>query len=657
MLQRLGMRTPSFLGQGNTEPIFGLTDPATLSSLFKDQERRIKLLRDLTSCLGIRKGLVIKFKLNIRPSETAPRETVFVTCGLTTAMDRGGHENAVEGAQHRRWMASEREEGKVDKMDISKAQTEWAKRGLPTGDKYCSEVQFIKTSIDLFRNPSMQHIWTRKGDTLHQRDRDYGDFIWFKAPAPYDGPPPAELGNIQDDAYDVEMLDLPNSSYGSEDLGVMGCEDYILGTNEQRHRLDRAQRTADMRRTTFRHLYGNPKEAALYCSGDAALPETAHQFLKAAWITGIEAAFESNDIILAKFLDLIENMDVPINSEYNQSLQGLCIAAEIYESVPGATLSLEVIDEPLWKAKWIPKRDKSQINDKVLVWAKWRAPKIQRADAFSCIAFFESGSYNIDPEGLTSVMAVSSGDSIYVTAALINDPHEASGSTEIRRIIGNVGNPGIAMLVPPANPRIRKSVRAKYWLVKHDEFDGNLTDEFSKTQMDLSFTGWEQSINIGSSGSCDVATYFLETLVRVVDAGEWVADLDILTALGSDLMHRCKCSCGFDGTKSPKVQSNLSSDISGTKNSTEQLNDRNATPATLVPFKLVSMDTWEELLQRPEDRAVVRAHGNWIARLAATSLSIGCKFHTYVLPDKATKICWSCLSRMPAIQENGVLIL
>ncbi|KAH8587294.1 hypothetical protein B0O99DRAFT_465452, partial [Bisporella sp. PMI_857] len=238
--------------------------------------------------------------------------------------------------------------------------------------------------------------------------------------------------------------------------------------------------------------------------------------------------------------------------------------------VPGATLSLEVINEPLWKAKWIPKGDKSQINDKALVWAKWCAPKIQRADAFSCIAFFESGSYNIDPEGLTSVMAVSSGDSIYATAALISDPYEASGTTEIRRIIGNVGNPGIAML--------------------HDEFDNNLTDEFSKTQMDLSFTGWEQSINIGPSGSCDVTAYFLETLVRVVDAGEWVADLDILTALG--------------------IQSNLPSDISGTNNSTEQFSDRNATPPTPAPFKLVSMDTWEELLQRPEDRAVVRAHGN-----------------------------------------------
>jgi len=58
---------------------------------------------------------------------------------------------------------------------------------------------------------------------------------------------------------------------------------------------------------------------------------------------------------------------------------------------------------------------------------------------------YESGRLHIGPEELEEVMAMSS----------LCDPSEVPAPYEVRRVIGNVGGAGIAMLIPPEDPRVR----------------------------------------------------------------------------------------------------------------------------------------------------------------------------------------------------------
>lgn len=51
----------------------------------------------------------------------------------------------------------------------------------------------------------------------------------------------------------------------------------------------------------------------------------------------------------------------------------------------------------------------------------------------------ELGSWNTDPKGLRSVMAMSSGNSIFVANQVLQDPYKEDQAFGIRRIIGNVG--------------------------------------------------------------------------------------------------------------------------------------------------------------------------------------------------------------------------
>ena len=48
---------------------------------------------------------------------------------------------------------------------------------------------------------------------------------------------------------------------------------------------------------------------------------------------------------------------------------------------------------------------------------------------------FESGTCNIDPDTLSEVFAMSSGNSLYVASALLYDPFQQPGCAEIRRVV------------------------------------------------------------------------------------------------------------------------------------------------------------------------------------------------------------------------------
>ena len=231
---------------------------------------------------------------------------------------------------------------------------------------------------------------------------------------------------------------------------------------------------------------------------------------------------------------------------------------------------------------------------------------------------FESGLYDLDPHTLSNVMAVSSRDSIFVAAPLLCDPFEEPHDQEIRRVLGNIGKPGIALLVPPHAPRIKPPDKKNWNLINLHDYDGE-EDYFSNTSLHLSFTSACVPIDVGFFGGQDTEVYMLETLVSVHERGQWTADLDVLGTMASRILVRqCKGCLGGKHVKQGKKGKD----------------------AQHKSHVLTSIQSWAEFLERPEERGIVQAYQNWQARLAATSVSLAQNHHTLVFSDD---ICWSCV--------------
>lgn len=177
--------------------------------------------------------------------------------------------------------------------------------------------------------------------------------------------------------------------------------------------------------------------------------------------------------------------------------------AEVYKQMPDATVAVSVLSQTLYRAYW----------------AAYKS--LGRSQTFACIAMFDSGTLDIEPKMLKEVMALSSGNSIYVAAPLLCDPYEVPEPYEIRRVVGNVGRAGIAMLIPPQNPRVREPKLESWNLINHADFNGTTEDCFKNTTLHLSFTGYEIPIDTSSHGHQDVEVFLIESLVSVHDQGQW----------------------------------------------------------------------------------------------------------------------------------------
>lgn len=76
-------------------------------------------------------------------------------------------------------------------------------------------------------------------------------------------------------------------------------------------------------------------------------------------------------------------------------------------------------------------------------------------------------------------------------------------------------------------------------------------------------------------------------------------------------------------------------------------------PAGSVPeLDLVAIDNWQELLDAPDEAAVIRAHGNWQARLAATAVSVELGHSTILFENHG---CWDCGIKTMRSLESGEL--
>lgn len=170
-------------------------------------------------------------------------------------------------------------------------------------------------------------------------------------------------------------------------------------------------------------------------------------------------------------------------------------------------------------------------------------------------------------------------------------------------------------MIPPMAPKMRKVDEDKWTLVNHAAFDGRLDDSFQHTSLHLSFTGYQLPMMTAEHGYQGIEANFVETLVSVFDGHEWVADLDVLKALEMPSVSRI-------GEHLGRCRHKKSHD----------------TP----DFPLTSIDSWDELIDRPSNACIFRASGNWLARLSAVAVNAQQSLDTIVLED-GKKICWKCV--------------
>ena len=403
---------------------------------------------------------------------------------------------------------------------------------------------------------------------------------------------------------------------------------------------------------SFVYLSGDLNTAAIFIRKEHF--NCAQNVRIAGWRCGLEelsTMFESRILNSSQLADYLTNLGpkdktthasnrtaegMP-SQTYYCSLMALMSASTIYSHLPNATVSMNILSRPLHQALWIPPTATGNTGRESVGFPRYQAFKLDRAQVFACIALFESGQFNIDPLMLRNVMAMSSGNSIYIAKPLLCDPSEIAEPHEIKRIIGNVGRPGIAMLIPPQSPRVRESAAGDTWnVVNHATFDGEPENSFDHTSLHLSFTGYEAPVSLGLHGFQDTEVYLLESNVSVYDRGKWISDLDIIGSLEKK-------------TKLARMRSNCSGEHSH--------------PLPQPPtVKLTSIDSWEELLDSPIGTGIVRAKDNWIGRLTTTVVALQKGHPVHVLERP---VCFSCIhlknvrdtrDKVKRNQRNNILI-
>lgn len=236
---------------------------------------------------------------------------------------------------------------------------------------------------------------------------------------------------------------------------------------------------------------------------------------------------------------------------------------------------------------------------------------------------------------------MSSGNSIYIAGSLLCDPIEKLSAAEVHRVIGNLGRPGITLLIAPPDLKSRESDTQTWKSVNHNVFDGTLENHFQKTSIHLSFTRYELPLVTENTARhlIDRVVNFVETLVSVYDGGTWVTEIDILKALKSPVS---RATCG-----------SLSPAATEDSFHAQQLVHRHATGDQHTYQKIImdcpqliatSVENWDELIEAPSSGVIAfRAHKNWLARLAATVLCVRHGFKVVVLPEDP---CWACCAAM-----------
>ncbi|KAH7400316.1 hypothetical protein BKA64DRAFT_479286 [Cadophora sp. MPI-SDFR-AT-0126] len=304
-------------------------------------------------------------------------------------------------------------------------------------------------------------------------------------------------------------------------------------------------------------------------------------------------------------------------------------AVDVYKLAHGGTITTKVLSSQISSHKWASRIYGYKNGDRDFCF-------LNRREAFACVAMFDSGACNLDPESLEHVFAMSSGNSLFVAGSLLCDPYERTEPNEIRRIIGNIGRAGISFLLKTPRPDIRERELENWKQINHHSFHGDLEDCFGETTIHLSFSGYELPLATQEDDRyIDRPANLVETLVSVHEKGKWIADLDINLSKGPSKLP-------FD-TDIQRIR--CAEHKSGQQYRDCQMRPKFTLDRLVRRYKLsepICGDNWDEILDPPRSGILfARAHGNWLARFALSCVCKQLGFKTFLLPSEP---CWSCLA-------------
>ncbi|KAL3474145.1 hypothetical protein BJX99DRAFT_248478 [Aspergillus californicus] len=369
--------------------------------------------------------------------------------------------------------------------------------------------------------------------------------------------------------------------------------------------------------------------AALFVRKDARSRDAS--FADTVPISLVNDLLESNCLETSEVMECFLGYFAGSGVVHGRSLIILGESMAYYKShLPQTRVSIRVIKEPMYNWKWTRQfidliQANSSLSFYIGGWYKvesnaqdeaqqeaqgesqkkdllWIPPyHIKVGLEFAIILQFETGTISVDPDDLKDVMAISCGNSLFIARCLLQDPVYSlrSNQNAVVHAIGNVGKPGVALMHAPVGVEIREHDIDRWHVVSHSQFDGSLSDgvQFDKTSLHMSFTGGKGPISVGPSGFRGMEAYYLETKVSLYDGGEWVADLDILNALGR--------------TRTRLWSSNLGPNDGVCSHDTS---------FTHSGMKLISIDCWEEILSPPPSPLILSSGPSWMARLAGRSI-------------------------------------
>ncbi|TRX88091.1 hypothetical protein FHL15_011041 [Xylaria flabelliformis] len=269
-----------------------------------------------------------------------------------------------------------------------------------------------------------------------------------------------------------------------------------------------------------------------------------------------------------------------------------------------------------------------------------RSRAMSTEQSFSCVLLCE-GSFDIASSRLKDVIALSSSNSLFVDASLTCDPAISPRRTKIRHVMGNIGKPGAALLVPPIEPSMMTLGIERWHLINFSAWDGQARDCFADSSLHIWFTGFTQEVDVGGySGSQDKELYVVESVVSLYAKAEWIADLDILKTIQSpSLIYRhvpilpvkerhLVPSRNHPPGEAPSVPLLVCED-----------SHQNEYQYQKIP--LVAVENWTELVTDTPKNCIFLANKNWQARLAAMMICIAKGRRVCLLSDD---VCWDCIN-------------
>lgn len=150
---------------------------------------------------------------------------------------------------------------------------------------------------------------------------------------------------------------------------------------------------------TFKYLIGHETIAAVFIHRfDESLLQLHGRPVPT--LQNLLWALES-DMISKESLKLLCLEQCEQEDEISLTLNCLPFVGQVYSSLPDATLSISVMDQILHRTEW--------------ALCVLNGADLDRKTAFSCIAYFDSGVCDIPPAQLSTVIALSSGDSMYIS--------------------------------------------------------------------------------------------------------------------------------------------------------------------------------------------------------------------------------------------------